>query len=94
MVRGSLSAKDAKVRFGAALALESFGDDAGDDVGRVGCARVLDEVTQFGVFLVADGGLERGGALGDRAHILHFLRFHAELEGKLFLVGLLARVLE
>ena len=66
----------------------------GDHVGRVGRLGVLDEVAQFRVFLVADGGLERGGALRDLAHLLHFLRLDAQLGGQIVVVGLFAGLLE
>ena len=49
---------------------------------------------EFGVFLVADGGLQGGGALRDLAHLLHFLRFDAQLAGQFFVVGLFARLLQ
>src|SRR5665648_1276506 len=53
-------------------------DDAGDHVVQIGSTLVLDEVAQFGVPVGADGSLEGGGAPGDSAYVLHFMRLDAE----------------
>src|SRR3569832_2089684 len=45
---------------------------------------VLDEVAQVAVFLVADGGFEADGLLGDLQYLAHLLQRHGQLFGQLF----------
>ena len=79
--RSSTTLRSRLSKASSTLAQVLLGDEAQDHLGRVGRALILDEVTELGVPLVADGGREGDGARGDAAYLLHFLGVDAELQG-------------
>src|ERR1019366_978301 len=56
--------------------------------------RVLDEIAEVGVRLVADRRLERDRLFGDLQALLYLLKRHVELRGKLLRCGLAAELVE